>query len=226
MATPQSQIQKKLYTVAEYLELERQADDRHEFIDGEIRAMAGESPQHSIINFDLIVEVGNQLKGKACQAFSPNMKIRSGEQTVPHSTKGLFSYADLTVVCDEPQFHDQVGDVLVNPKVIFEILSPSTGSFDRGEKFQRYRTYNDSLSDYVLIWQTQSLIEHFQRQLNGQWLMTEVKGPESELYLASIDCRLKLAEIYNRVNFQSQEAAEPSSEQTVEEPRALTPAWL
>lgn len=216
MATPQSQIQKKLYTVAEYLELERQAEDRHEFIDGEIRAMAGESLRHSTINFNLIAEVAIQIKGKPCRGFSPNMKVRSGEQTTPHSVKGLFSYPDLTVVCDEPVLHDQVGDVLVNPKVIFEVLSPSTESFDRGEKFHRYRNHNQSLADYVLIWQTQPLIEHFQRQPNGQWLMTEVKGPESELYLASIDCRLKLAEIYNRVNFQSQESAETSPEQTGE----------
>jgi len=202
MAMPQTQLQKTSHTVAEYLEFERQAEERHEFIDGEIRAMAGESPQHSTINFDLNIEVGNQLKGTSCQGFSPNMKIRSGEQTSPDSLKGLFSYADLTIVYGEPRFHDQIGDVLVNPKVIFEILSPSTESFDRGEKFHRYRNHNESLTDYVLIWQTQPLIEHFERQPNNQWLMTEVKGLESELYIASIDCRLKLAEVYAHVIFQ------------------------
>lgn len=202
MATPQSQLQKQLYTVAEYLEIERQAEERHEFIDGEIRAMAGESPEHSSVNIDLIAEVRFQIKGTSCRAYSPNMKIRSGEQIAPGSQKGLFSYADLSIVCGEPLFHDQVGDVLVNPKVIFEVLSPSTESFDRGEKFHRYRNHNESLTDYVLIWQTQPLIEHFERQPNDQWLMTEVKGLESNLYIASIDCRLKLAEIYDRVNFQ------------------------
>jgi len=197
----QTQRQKKRYTVAEYLEFERQAEERHEFVDGEVRAMAGESPQHSILNFNLIASVANQIKGKNCQGFSPNMKVRSGEQIVPHSSRGLFSYPDLTVVCGQPVFHDQIGDVLMNPKVIFEVLSPSTESFDRGEKFHRYRNHNESLTDYVLVWQTKPLIEHFQRQPNDQWLMTEVKGMESGLCIASIDCRLKLAEVYDRVNF-------------------------
>ncbi|HMY76864.1 MAG TPA: Uma2 family endonuclease, partial [Blastocatellia bacterium] len=110
MATPQSQLQRKLYTVAEYLEIERRAEERHCFIDGEIFAMAGESPQHSSINADLTIEVGSQLKGTPCRVFSPNMKIRNGERLSPNSLKGMFSYADLTVVCGEPQFHDEVGD--------------------------------------------------------------------------------------------------------------------
>ena len=201
MATPKAKLEAGLHTVAEYLELERQAEERHEFIDGVIRAMAGESPRHSTINFNLIAEVGAKIKGTRCQGFSPNMKVRSGEQTIANSIKGLFSYPDLTVVCGQPQLHDKVGDVLVNPKVIFEVLSPSTGDFDRSEKFRRLRTYNESLTDYVLVWQTQPLIEHFERQATGQWLMTEVAGLENELHIASINCRLKLAEIYDRVEF-------------------------
>jgi Uma2 family endonuclease len=215
VATPQSQLHKKLHTVAEYLEFERQAEERHYFIDGEIFAMAGESPQHSSVNVDLIVEIASQLRGTSCRVFSPNMKIRSGERFSPNSMKGLFSYADMTV-CDVPQFHDEIGDVLVNPKVIFEILSPSTESFDRGEKFRRFRTYNDSLTDYVLISQTHPIVEHFQRQPNGQWLMTEVIGLENELHIGSINCRLKLAEVYDRVTFQHQTHIEANDEETIE----------
>ena len=216
MATPQAHIQKQLYTVAEYLEFERHAEERHEYIDGEIRAMAGESPQHSLFSTDLTASIVIQLRGKPCAAFSPNMKIRSGEPVAPHSSKGLFSYADLTVLCGEPQFHDESGDILLNPKVIFEVLSPSTESFDRGEKFQRFRAYNESLTDYVLISQTKPFAEHFQRQPNGQWLMTEVSGFESELYLSSIDCRLRLAEIYDRLKFPAQGSAEEVSEENGE----------
>ncbi|MEK7830161.1 MAG: Uma2 family endonuclease, partial [Acidobacteriota bacterium] len=205
-------------TVAEYLEFERQAEDRHEFIDGVIRAMAGESPRHSSINANLIVEVGTRVKGTSCRVFSPNMKVRSGEQTVANSIKGLFSYPDLTVVCGEPQLHDKIGDVLINPKVIFEVLSPSTASFDKSEKFQRLRTHNESLTDYVLVWQTQPLIEHFQRQSNGQWLMTEVAGLENELHISSINCRLKLAEVYDRVNFDSPSEQADESDHENEEP--------
>lgn len=214
MATAKAKLEAKLRTVAEYLEFERQAEDRHYFVDGIIHAMAGESPRHSNINTNLIAEVTLQLKRTSCRTFSPNMKVRSGEQTVANSIKGLFSYPDLTVVCGEPQLHDKVGDVLVNPKVIFEVLSPSTGDFDRSEKFRRLRTFNESLTDYVLVWQTQPLIEHFERQATGQWLMTEVAGLENELHIASINCRLKLAEIYDRVEFDppdelGQEEAEP-----------------
>ena len=220
MATPEAKLERQLRTVAEYLESERQAEERHEFLDGEIYAMAGESPRHSIINFNLIAEVGAKIKGTRCQGFSPNMKIRSGEKITPNSTKGLFSYPDLTVVCGEPQLHDEVGDVLINPKVIFAVLSPSTGSFDRGEKFRRLRTYNESLTDYVLVWQSQPLIEHFTRQSSGQWLMTELVGLESELQIASIDCRLKLADIYDRIDFDdpndasSEEAEEEASDES------------
>ncbi|MGE0129697.1 MAG: Uma2 family endonuclease [Blastocatellales bacterium] len=218
MATPQSKIQKRLHTVAEYLEFERQAEDRHAFVDGEIRAMAGESPWHSIIRVNLTREVSAQLKGKPCIALSSNMKTCSGEQVDPGSLKGLFSYADLTVVCGKPVFHDKFGDVLLNPRVIFEVLSPSTESFDRGEKFERYRIYNESLTDYVLVSQKKPLIEHFQRQPNGQWLMTEVRGMEGELHIASIDCHLKLAEVYDRVEFPSEKPAEESGEEPDEEP--------
>jgi len=215
MATPKAKLDRRLRTVAEYLEFERQAEERHEFVDGVIHAMAGESPRHSSINANLIIEVGTRVKGTSCRVFSPNMKVRSGEQIIANSIKGFFSYPDLTVVCGEPQLHDKVGDVLVNPKVIFEILSPSTGDFDRSEKFRRLRTYNESLTDYVLVWQTQPLIEHFDRQATGQWLMTEVAGLESELLITSINCRLKLSEIYDRVEFdppidlESEEAPEP-----------------
>ncbi len=219
MATPKSKLEKRLRTVEEYLEFERQAEERHEFLDGEIYAMAGESPRHSSINANLIIEVGIQVKGTTCRVFSPNMKVRSGEKILPKSVKGLFSYPDLTVVCGEPLLHDEVGDVIINPKVIFEVLSTSTGSFDRGEKFRRLRTYNESLTDYVLVWQSQPLIEHFTRQSNDQWLMTELVGLESELHIASIDCRLKLADIYDRIDFDDPnvESSEETEEETLDE---------
>ncbi len=216
MATPQVKLQRRLRTVAEYLEFERQSEERHEFIDGVVLAMAGESPQHSIINFNLITEIGVAIKGTSCRGFSPNMKVRSGEQTIANSIKGLFSYPDLTVVCGEPHFHDKAGDVLINPNVIFEVLSPSTATFDRSEKFRRLRTFNESLTDYVLVWQTQPLIEHFERQATGQWLMTEVSGLENELHIASINCRLKLSEIYDRVEF------DPPNELALEESEEVT----
>ncbi len=195
-----------IYSAEEYLEFERTSAERHEFLDGEIFAMAGESPKHSTINTNLIGEVVYQLKGKNCQAFSPNMKVQSGHFIKQKKTsKGLFSYPDLTVVCGEPQFLDETSDVLINPKVIFEVLSPATEAFDRGEKFSRYRAWNETLTDYVLIWQDIPVVEHFQRQDNNHWLLTIVEGLENSLEITSIDCIIKLIDLYDRINFEEDE---------------------
>ncbi|MBV9209754.1 MAG: Uma2 family endonuclease, partial [Acidobacteria bacterium] len=105
----------------------------------------------------------------------------------------------LTVVCGEPLFHDERRDVLVNPTIIFEVLSPSTEAYDRGEKFQRYRTHLASLKDYVLVTQSKPFIEHFSRQHDGAWLYTATSGLAESLALASIDCRLPLEEVYRLV---------------------------
>jgi Uma2 family endonuclease len=140
------------HSFEEYLEIERQAEERNEFIDGEIYAMAGESIEHSIVNANLFAEVVFRLKGKNCRAFSPNMKVQSGHYFNQKKTsKGLSSYPDLVVVCGEPEFIDDKKDVLTNPKVIFEVISPSTEAFERGEKFSRYRAWNPTLTDYILV---------------------------------------------------------------------------
>ena len=125
-------------SVREYLDIERQSEIRHEFLDGHVYAMAGESIEHSTICFNLAVAIGAQLKGTPCRGFSPNMKVRAGE-------KGLYAYPDLMVACGEPAFQDERGDVLLNPTVIFEVLSRSTEAYDRGEKFERYRDHIETL---------------------------------------------------------------------------------
>lgn len=198
------------YTVEEYLDRERRADERHQYLDGEIYEMSGESLAHSQLCISLAVTLGTQLLGKECQALSPNMKVRSG----PHikgqrNIKGLFSYADLTVVCGQPFFHDEHQDVLLNPTVIIEVLSPSTESFDRGDKFRRYGAWIDSLLDYVLVWQSRPRIEHFRRLPDGKWLLTVADGLETSLRLDSIDCELQLSEVYDRVKFSAEESEEP-----------------
>src|SRR5215813_5130532 len=130
------------YTIEEYLALERAAEERHEYWDGGIYAMGGESLEHGRICTNLSRIISNQLVGKPCELLIKDMKVRSGPDPQPRRvTKGLFSYPDLLVVCGEPQFHDQYRDVLLNPAVIIEVLSDTTEAFDRGEKFRRYRTY-------------------------------------------------------------------------------------
>ena len=125
--------------------------------------------------------------------------------------KGLFSYPDLIVVCGAPQFHDAYRDVLLNPTVIIEVLSPSIEAFDRGEKFWRYRTWLPALTNYLLVSQALPLIEHYLRQSNDTWNLSTVSTMEASFHLATIDCTLRLREVYDRINFLS-EVSEPPDE--------------
>jgi Uma2 family endonuclease len=179
----------------EYLESERESDFRHEFIDGWVFAMAGESLSHCQVCTNLSGEARTKLKGTSCQPLSPNMKVRT-------STASLFAYPDLTIVCNEPLFHDAKKDVLINPKVIFEVLSPSTEKYDRTTKFARYRMGNETLTDYVLVSQDKPFVEHFSKQLDGNWLYRSFSELADSFEIASIECSLSLDEIYDRVEFE------------------------
>lgn len=184
-----------VFTAEEYLHLERHSEIRHEFLDGTVYAMSGGSPAHSTICFNLAVIVGSQLRGTNCRGFSSDMKVRAGDAS-------LYAYPDLTLVCGEPRFHNEHVDVLTNPSVIFEVLSRSTEAYDRGEKFERYKTI-ETLTDYVLVSQDAPRLEHFLRRPDGTWSRSEAGGLESSLGIASVNCRLPLAEVYDRVEFAS-----------------------
>ena len=122
-----------LCTVEEYLALERKAEERHEYLDGHVYAMAGESLEHGITCTNLTGIIRTQLLGKPCRVLSKDMKVRTGPH--PESrriTKGLYSYPDLVIFCGGPEFHDDHRDVLLNPRVIIEVLSPTTEAYDRG----------------------------------------------------------------------------------------------
>ena len=202
-----------LYTEAEYLALERESEERHEYLDGHIYAMAGESPQHGTICTNLTVEIGSQLKGQPCQLWSKDSKVRSGP--IPksrYSSKGLYSFPDLVVVCGEPQYLDEHQDVLINPKVIIEVLSPSTEAFDRGERFWRHRTYLPSLTDYVVVDESRPLVEHFARREYGKWAIATVIELTDSVALSSIDCALRLSEVYDRIVFPEEMPEPPNTE--------------
>ena len=191
----------RFYTPEEYLDLERKAAARHEYLDGEIypldesiHAMAGESLSHSRICINLAGEIRAKLKGKSCEALSPNMKVRA-------ESKGMFAYPDLTIVCGEPVFHDKQRDVLLNPKVIFEVLSPSTERYDQTKKFFRYRKELPTLTDYVLIYQDAPFVEHHEKMPDGRWSHNAADGIEDILQISSIKIELSLHEIYDRVEF-------------------------
>ncbi len=188
------------YSFDDYLAQEREEEFRQEYLDGQVYAMAGETLEHSTICANVSGELYAQLKGKPCRTLSPNMKVLSGNYS-PGQTKGLFSYPDISVVCGEPKFHDGRRDVLLNPTLIIEVLSPGTELFDRGEKFRRYRTCLESLQDYVLVSTESPLVEVFQRQTGGFWLYSAVAGLDARVALPSIDCELSLADIYERLEF-------------------------
>ncbi|MFM8333520.1 MAG: Uma2 family endonuclease [Candidatus Methylumidiphilus sp.] len=187
-------------SAADYLDFERAAAERHQFVDGEIFAMAGESLAHSTINANLLIALGSRLRGQPCRVLSPNMKIRSGPADV-RSSKGLYSYADVSVVCGVPRFHDGHQDVLLNPSLIAEVLSPSTEAFDRGDKFLRYRAHIDSFTDYLLVSTAAPRVEHFTREAANRWVYTCLEGLQECLLLPNIGIQLDMAELFECVEF-------------------------
>ena len=189
-----------LYSFEEYLEAERVADERSELIDGEIYAMAGESGKHGDISSNLAILIGSQLRGTSCRSRIKDTKVKSGALKERFG-KGMISYPDLVVICGEPEYHDKFKDIVLNPAVIIEVLSDATEEFDRGVKFMRYRNFNDTLTDYILVSQDEAHIEHYIRQQNGDWLLKEYYGLEKSFPIDSINCTLKLSEIYERVEF-------------------------
>ncbi len=197
-------LPKPLLTEDEYLKLERAAEERHQYVDGEIFAMAGESPVHGDITSNIHGSLYPQLVDTPCRMRIKDTKVRSGP--MPRSPKrpaGLYSYPDIVVICDEPEYLDDFGDVVLNPKVIVEALSESTEAFDRGIKFARYQKYNPTLTDYVLVSQDRPQIEHFHREKDGKWTYQIHEGMKAVVKIESIKCRLKAAEVYKRIKFEA-----------------------
>lgn len=181
------------YTPEEYLSLERKADFKSQYIDGHIYAMAGASREHVLITGNIARLFGNQLQGRPCETYASDMKVGSRGAR-------LYSYPDVVVICGEPVFHDRHRDVLINPNVIVEVLSPTTEAIDRGKKFARYQRI-ESFTDYILAAQDEPRIEHFIRHSEKDWRLSVVTGLECSLRVASIDCLLLLSEVYDRIRF-------------------------
>jgi Uma2 family endonuclease len=181
-----------LYTVEEYLVFERAAELKHEYISGEVEAMAGATREHILITGNIARRLGNQLEGKPCETYSNDMRVRA--------TPTTYVYPDVVVVCDEPQFEDSEFDILLNPTVVIEVLSKSTEARDRGEKFSDYRA-NNNVKEIIFVSHHRPRVEHYVRQANDEWTFHEVTDPAGLITLASIECTLSLAEIYERVQF-------------------------
>ena len=193
------QHQAKL-TPEEYLALERTAECKSEYFAGEIFAMAGASERHvSIVANTMYLLVG-QLKGRTCKAYANDMRLKV-------SPTGLYTYPDIIVVCGAPMFADDQKDTLLNPTVLIEVLSESTEAYDRGKKFDHYRTLA-SVSDYLLISQDQRKIEHFVRQSDHRWLFSAHVDLEDVVEIASIACTLPVRDVYDKVELFEDEQAE------------------
>ena len=167
--------------------------------------MAGESGNHGDITVNTVATLHGQLEYSSCRVRTSNTRVRSGP--LPKSPKrpaGLYSYPDIVVICGELKFLDQHEDVLLNPKVIVEVLSESTEAFDRGDKFARYQRFNPTLTDYILISQDEAKIEHFRRESEDTWEYRCHLGLKAVVKIASIKCKLKAADVYRRVKFPGQ----------------------
>ncbi len=180
-------------TAARYLELERKAETRSEFLDGEVFAMSGASRRHNLICLNVAAELRAQLKARRCEVYASDMRVKVG-------ATGLYTYPDVVVVCDEPEFEDAELDTLLNPILLAEVLSKTTADYDRGGKFEHYRSL-PSLEEYLLVAQDRPHLAHYLRQGDHAWLLSEVEGPEAEMALPAIACNLALAEVYAKVQF-------------------------
>jgi Uma2 family endonuclease len=178
-------------TPEEYLAIERKAQSKSEYINGEMLARTGANRKHNLIVVNIAGEISQQLKGRPCEGYANDMRVR-----VP-STR-LYTYPDLAVVCDEPRFEDDYLDTLLNPTLIIEVLSESTEGYDRGKKFGFYRTI-PSLAEYLLVAQDEQRIEQYARRQDGRWLLSEYSSTDDVIELASIECRLALKEVYDKV---------------------------
>ncbi len=191
------------YTPEEYLSLERAATYKSEYLAGEIFAMAGASLRHNIIAANFVRLLGNAFQGRPCLVVASDMRVRV-------AASGLYTYPDVVAVCGPIKFADSDThqDTLLNPTMIFEILSPSTEGYDRGKKFANYRQI-PTLTDYVLVAQDEPLVEHFARQ-GSTWTMTTVSALDETLHITAIDSDLPLVAIYQNVEFASSNTTDPA----------------
>ncbi len=181
-------------TPEEYLAFERKATTKHEYLNGQIVAMSGASFAHNFITVNIATHLNIQLMDGECRVATSDMRVKVTEID-------SYFYPDVVVVCGEPLAEDDTFDTLLNPTLIVEILSPTTETYDRGEKFEHYQQIA-SLKDYILISQDKVHIEHYCRQETG-WLQTEFAELEDVLSLRSIDCELRLQDVYRRVEVAS-----------------------
>lgn len=188
-----STASKRLLTAHEYLALERSAEFKSEYLNGEMFAMAGASWEHTVIKDNLAGEARNQLKNGPCRVLTIDMRVKV-------NATGLYTYPDIVIVCEEPQFEDKVFDTLLNPRSVVEVLSDLTERYDRGAKFGHYRQV-PTLQEYVLVAQDRPLVERYVRQPDDSWVLTVFDKLSQTFAFASVPARIPLADVYGGIRF-------------------------
>lgn len=192
-------------TEEEYWELEANSETKHEYFNGYVYAMASGSNRHAVISANANIALGSRLRGKPCRSVVADQRVKV-------EATGLQTYPDVAVYYPPARFEGKNDEVLLNPTVLIEVLSPSTAAYDKGDKFDHYKQI-ESLCDYILIEQKKMQVEHYHRLENGDWLLRTLSTPEARVTLESVDCVLPLDELYDGVQF-------PTEPQPL---RALTP---
>jgi Uma2 family endonuclease len=195
-----STVEKRRLTPEEYLAIERKAEFKSEFYRGEMFAMAGASRRHNLIGLNIASSLLRQFAGRSCEAYHTDMRVRV-------TATGLNTYPDVTVVCGKREFLDSHEDTLLNPTVLFEVLSPSTESYDRGRKFDHYAQV-ESLQEYVIVAQAKPYVVRFTREADEEWRVRMFSELSDSVDFASIGCKLSLSEIYDRVEFAAEDGDE------------------
>ena len=185
---------KQYFSIEEYLEMESNADDKHEFYRGEIFAMSGAKVAHNTISSNLMVSIGTRLRSKSCKPYGSDTRIH-----IPSNT--LFTYPDISIICGEILTLNNDNWNVLNPTIIIEILSSSTKNYDRGEKFRLYRDIT-TLKEYILVDSESIHVEAFSINSNNHWELTEYKSSFDTLIFHSISEAVTLTEIYEGVKFE------------------------
>ncbi len=185
---------KKLMTAAEYLDMERNSPEKHEFYFGEIYAMAGAKENHNLIVSNLISLIHLQFKGRPCYVYPSDLRVVIDEYS-------HYVYPDLVLVCGERKFLDKSNDSLLNPSAVIEVLSDSTETYDRGKKFESYRNII-SLQEYVLVSSGRKKIELFSKSAEGKWVLSE-SGKEGTLDILSLNLHLSASDVYDKIQFEN-----------------------
>lgn len=178
---------------AEFINWERKAETKHEYVDGRIIDMAGASLWHNRIVSNIIGHIYPFPSGKTCQIYPSDLRIYA-------KSKESYFYPDASIICGDPEFSDEIKDTIVNPKVIFEILSPSTKDYDTGIKLYYYMQIK-SLQQYIMIDSAILIVRSALRQADGAWRFQELDNMDENILIEPIQCILQLKETYDGIHF-------------------------